>query len=96
MPLPNVRPVAPESGEPLLHDLPPLKFEGHNVIVRLAVRRCAEDGVWRARLHFHDEAEGNERITAEIFCATTEQDLWLAVRDLRDHHLRDLFRSLTS
>jgi hypothetical protein len=95
MPLPQVRPMAPEPSEPLLHDLPPIRFDGHVVAVRLAVRR-SEDGIWRARLHFAEEGEGSEHITAEIFCATSEQDLWLAVRDLRDHHLRDLFRSLTS
>ena len=41
-------------------------------------------------------AEGTEaeRATAEIFCAVSEQDLWQSVRDLRDHHLRDLYRSL--
>ena len=94
MPLPNVRPMAPEPSEPLLHDLPPIQFEGRSVAVRLAVRRT-DDGIWRARLHFLDEGE-TERITAEIFCATTEQDLWVAVRDLRDHNLRDLFRSLTT
>jgi hypothetical protein len=63
--------------------------------VRLAVRR-AEDGMWRARLHFSGIGGDSDRVTAEIFCATTEQDLWLAVRDLRDHHLRDLFRSLST
>jgi hypothetical protein len=35
-----------------------------------------------------------ERSTAEIFCATSEPELWQSVRDLRDHHLRDLYRSL--
>jgi hypothetical protein len=41
-------------------------------------------------------AEGTEaeRSSAEIFCADAEQDLWQSVRDLRDHHLRDLYRSL--
>lgn len=95
MPLPQVRPVPPEPPEPLLHDLPPVRFEGTLVAVRLAVRR-AEDGVWRGRLHFAEHGGAPERVTAEIFCATTEQDLWQAVRDLRDHHLRDLFRSLIS
>ncbi len=96
MPLAQVRPSAPDPSEPQLHELPPLKFDGTTITVRLAVRR-ADDGVWRARLHFLPESGGDpERVTAEIFCATSEQDLWLAVRDLRDHHLRDLFRSLTS
>lgn len=95
MPLSNVRPAAPDPSEPLLHDLPPVRFEGQLVTVKLAVRR-AEDGMWRARLHFLEDGQDHERVTAEIFCATTEQDLWQAVRDLRDHHLRDLFRSLTT
>jgi hypothetical protein len=95
MPLPQVRPVAPEPSEPLLHDLPPIRFDGHSVAVRLAVRRTP-DAIWRGRLHFVEDGADSERITAEIFCATTEQDLWLAVRDLREHHLRDLFRSLTT
>jgi hypothetical protein len=95
MPLPQVRPVAPEPSEPLLHDLPPIRFDGHGVSVRLAVRRTG-DGIWRGRLHFTDEGADNERVTAEIFAATSEQDLWLAVRDLREHHLRDLYRSLTT
>jgi hypothetical protein len=95
MPLPQVRPVAPELLEPLLHDLSPIRFDGHGVFVRLAVRR-ADDGIWRARLHFLEDGADSERITAEIFCATTEQDLWLAVRDLREFHLRDLYRSLTT
>jgi len=94
MPLPSVRP-ADSPDEPQLHELPPLKFEGLHITVRLAVRRAA-DGMWRARLHFQGSGGDAERVTAEIFCATTEQDLWLAVRDLRDHHLRDLFRSLTT
>jgi len=95
MPLSNVRPAAPDPSEPQLHDLPPVRFEGQLITVRLGVRRV-EDGSWRARLHFIEDGQGQERLTAEIFCATTEQDLWQAVRDLRDHHLRDLFRSLTT
>jgi hypothetical protein len=87
--------VAPEPSEPLLHDLAPLKVDGALVPVRLAVRRT-EDGIWRARLHFFEPGTDAERITAEIFCATSEQDLWQSVRDLRDHHLRDLFRSLAT
>jgi len=95
MPLPQVRPVAPEPSEPLLHDLSPIRFEGVLVAVKLAVRRT-EDGIWRARLHFAEDGTEPARTTAEIFCATTEQDLWEAVRDLRDHHLRDLYRSLAT
>lgn len=95
MPAPQVRPFAPGPSEPVIHDLPPIRFEGQMVSVRLAVRR-AEDGIWRARLQFGEAAGLEERVTAEIFCATTEQDLWQAVRDIRDHHLRDLYRSLSA
>jgi len=94
MPQSQFRPL-PDPSDPQLHDLPPIRFEGALIGVRLAVRR-SEDGIWRGRLHFLDERGESERITAEILCATSEQDLWLAVRDLRDHHLRDLFRSLGS
>ncbi len=87
------RSAAPAVREAVVHDLPPIKFEGQSVAVRLALRR-ADDGVWRGRIHFGAEETEHERTTAEIFCAVSEQDLWLAVRDLRDHHLRDLYRSL--
>ena len=94
MPLPQARPAAPDPSEPLLHDLPPVRFEGQLITVKLAVRRT-EDSMWRARLHFIEDGAA-ERMTAEIFCATSEQDLWQSVRDLREHHLRDLFRSLST
>jgi len=58
--------------------------------------RRSEDGIWRGRLHFFESGAMDERVTAEIFCATSEQDLWQAVRDLREHHLRDLYRSLAT
>lgn len=95
MPLPQTRPVGPDPSEPALHDLAPIRYESTMIAVRLAVRRT-DDGIWRARLHFVETPGEAERVTAEIFCATTEQDLWAAVRDLRDHHLRDLYRSLAA
>ncbi len=95
MPLPQTRPSVPDPSEPVLHELAPIRYEGSVLAVRLAVRR-SEDGIWRGRLHFLEPDAADERITAEIFCATTEQDLWQAVRDLREHHLRDLFRSLST
>jgi hypothetical protein len=95
MPLPQTRSSVPDPSEPVLHDLAPIRYEGNMLAVRLAVRR-SEDGIWRGRLHFIEPDATDERITAEIFCATTEQDLWQAVRDLREHHLRDLFRSLST
>jgi hypothetical protein len=73
--------------------LPPIRFDGAAIAVRLAVRRT-DDGVWRGRVLFGAEDTEAERATAEIFCAGSEQELWQSVRDLRDHHLRDLYRSL--
>jgi len=95
MPAPLTRSSLPDPTEPVLHDLGPVRYEGTMVAVRLAVRR-AEDGIWRGRLHFSSGGADLDRATAEIFCATSEQDLWQAVRDLREHHLRDLFRSLAT
>lgn len=95
MPLPQTRSNVPDPSEPVLHDLAPIRYEATTLTVRLAVRR-SEDGIWRGRLHFVDPGGDAEKVTAEIFCATSEQDLWQAVRDLREHHLRDLFRSLST
>ena len=83
----------PQANTPVVHELPPIRFDGATVAVRLAVRR-SDDGVWRGRVLFGAEDTEAERATAEIFCAGSEQDLWQSVRDLRDHHLRDLYRSL--
>jgi hypothetical protein len=94
MPVAQARSSSPDPSEPVLHDLQPVRYDGRDVAVRLAVRR-SDDGTWRARLQFTPAGEP-ERVTAEIFCATSEQDLWQAVRDLREHHLRDLFRSLVT
>ena len=88
-----VRYGVPDPAEPTVHELPPVRYGGEEVPLRLKVRR-AEDGTWRARLIFgFDEAESAPS-TAEIFCADSENDLWQSVRDLRDHHFRDLYRSI--
>jgi hypothetical protein len=84
---------APDSSEAVVHDLPPIRFDGQLIAIRLLVRH-AEDGIWRGRILYGEADTEGERSTAEIFCATSEQDLWQSVRDLRDHHLRDLYRSL--
>ena len=81
--------------EPVLHDLPPLRYGESSVALRLVVRR-AEDATWRARLLFGDGELDQALSTAEIFFGATEPDLWDSVRDLRDHHIRDLYRSLTA
>ena len=82
----------PKSAEPVVHELPSIRVGGADLPVRLAAWR-AEDGTWRGRLMF-GSIEGEGPSTADIFCATTENDLWQAVRDLREHHLRDLYRSV--
>lgn len=83
----------PKSAEPVFHELPPIRIGGTDVPVRLSAWR-ADDGTWRGRLIFGPADAGDAPATADIFCATNENDLWQAVRDLRDHHLRDLYRSL--
>jgi len=93
MPAQPLRHSFTDERQAVVHDLPPIKFEGQGVTVRLAVRRT-EDGTWRGRILFGAPDTEHERATAEIFCAANEPDLWQSVRDLRDHHLRDLYRSL--
>ena len=83
----------PHPSEPVTHDLPPIRYGEEIIAIQLVLRR-AEDGSWRGRLVFGSD-EGQEAVaTAEIFFGTTEPDLWDSVRDLRDHHIRDLYRSL--
>jgi len=95
MPGSPVRYGAPQPSEPVIHELPPLKYEGQLVSVHLELRRT-EDGFWRGRLLFHaPDSAGTTPSTAEIFCAVTEAELWECVQDLREHHLRDLYRSVT-
>ena len=87
-------PPAPAAAtDTVVHDLPPIRFDGQPIDIRLLLRRT-DDGIWRGRILFGAEGTEAERSSAEIFCATSEQDLWQSVRDLRDHHLRDLYRSL--
>lgn len=76
--------------DPVQHELPPIRYEGELVPLRVEIRR-GEDGTWRGRLLFGAQPE-DPPATAEIFCAVTEADLWECVRDLREHHLRDLYR----
>src|SRR5260370_32314392 len=86
---------APDSPEAVVHDLPPIRFDGQLIAIRLQVRR-SEDGIWRGRVLFGAPGTDAERSTAEIFCATSEPDLCQAARVLPAPHLRDLFRSLLS
>lgn len=94
MPGTPVRYGTASATEPVVHDLPPLRYGGDVVPVQLEMRRT-EDGVWRGRLLFGGGADATAAATADIFCAASESDLWECVHDLRDHHLRDLYRSVT-
>jgi hypothetical protein len=84
---------APNPTEPVVYELPAVRHQGEDVSVELSVRR-ALDGVWRARLVFLAPHRAEPLETAEIFCAPTEQDVFQAVRDLGEHQLRNLYRSL--
>jgi hypothetical protein len=93
MPANPVRYGVANPAEPTVHDLPPIRFAASLVPVRVEIRR-SEDGTWRGRLLFG--AVGDESVvsTGEILYGATDADFWESVRDLRDHHLRDLYRSL--
>ena len=93
MPGSPVRYGQTDPSQPTVHDLPPLRYEGDLVAVRIVVRR-SEDTTWRAKLLFGAESPEAAPATAEIFFAETEGDLWTCVYDLREHHLRDLYRSV--
>jgi hypothetical protein len=79
--------------DPIIHDLDPIRIDGHDVSIRLIVCR-AGDGSWQGRMQFSEPESGAEVETAEIFCGPSEKELWESVGHLREHHLRDLFRSL--
>jgi hypothetical protein len=93
MPAQPARSHPRDAREAVVHDLAPIRFDGQDIEVRLALRQTP-DAIWRGRVLFGPPDTEHERATAEIFCATTDQDLWQSVRDLREHHLRDLYRSL--
>ena len=96
MALQTIRPSTWDPREPTQHSLDPVRIAGQTIHLSLTIRRD-DDGAWRGRLRFVDEDDPRrERRTAEIFCGASEQDLWTAVRQLRDHHIRDLYRSLDS
>ena len=85
--------LARDSREPVLLDLPPITYAGRPLVLRL-VLRLDDHRVWRGRLQFPEPGADLSRATAEIFCGAHEQDLWESVRALREHHFRDLYRSL--
>jgi hypothetical protein len=92
----TVRPSTRDFREPTQHPLDPVRIAGQTIHLSLTIRRD-NDGVWRGRLRFGDDYHpGRQLSTAEIFCGESEEELWLAVHRLRDHHIRDLYRSLDS
>ena len=93
MPANPVRYGVSSPSDPTTHDLPPVRFGASLVGVQVEVRR-AEDGTWRGRLLFQGPSTPAPVTTGEILCGANENELWESVRDLRDHHLRDLYRSL--
>jgi hypothetical protein len=93
MPAQTLRNLARDPREPVSLDLTPVRYAGHPLTICL-ILRFADDRVWRGRLQFTDAASRITRETAEIFCSASEQDLWDSVRGLREHHFRDLYRSL--
>jgi hypothetical protein len=95
MALQTVRLSTRDPREPVQHSLDPIRIAGQTIHLSLTIRRD-DDGAWRGRLRFVDDGTRAERCTAEIFCGATEADLWTAMRQLRDHHLRDLYRSLAA
>lgn len=93
MALQPARKVALDPPPSIERDFPPLRVVGIDISVRV-IARLSEDGMWRGRIHFGEEAA---RIaTAEILCAAHEADLWASARGLGPHHLRGLYLSLTA
>lgn len=93
MSLLSARTHSRDPGDPRVHDLDVVRFDGRPVALALHLRRL-DDGGWRGRLMFTDTESGEQRETAEIFCGLTEDDVWHSLRALREHHVRDLYRSL--
>jgi len=85
--------LARDSREPVLLDLPSITYAGHPLVIRL-ILRLDEHRIWRGRLQFQEAGMEVPRETFEIFCGAREQDLWESVQSLREHHFRDLYRSL--
>jgi len=94
MALQTVRPPTRDPREPSQHSLSPLRFAGQTIHLFLTIW-CDDGGAWRGRLRFADDEEPRRvRHTADIFCGSSEDEVWNAVHRLREHHLRDLYQSL--
>ena len=88
-----LRPSQRDPRDPIVHDLNPLRIDGQEIRIRMIVRRV-DDGSWRGRMAFLKGESEHQVETAEIFCGPSEKELWDSVGHLREHHLRDLYRSL--
>lgn len=75
------------------HDLEAIRVDGRTVRVQLETR-ALPDRSWRGQLRFQPEASLQQFLTADIFRGSSDADLLAAARGLREHHIRDLFRSL--
>lgn len=84
---------SPEPSADVIHELDAIRIGGVAVRVRLETRR-APDGTWRGRMRFLPEASLLSFVTGDIFRGSADADLLVAGRSLREHHLRDLYRSL--
>ena len=82
------------SPEPLVRELHPLRVGSETVAVRVVASR-QEDGSWRGRILFGNGDPAQCPSTAEILYGGSERDLWQSVLDLRDHHLKDLYRAVS-
>jgi hypothetical protein len=90
----TVRPPTRDHREPSHHPLSPIRIAGQTIHPFLTLWH-ADDGAWRGRLRFTDGGQPHRvRRTADIFCGSSEDEVWSAVHRLRDHHLRDLYQSL--
>jgi hypothetical protein len=76
-----------------VHDLEMILVGGAQVRVRLETRQDAT-GTWRGRMRFAPHASLVTFATGDIFRGASDADLVVAGRSLREHHLRDLYRSL--
>lgn len=71
----------------------PQVLDGHPIQIVVWLQQD-EGGRWLGGLQFSDLQTGAIRSTAEILRGGSEADVWLAVRSLKTHHFRDLYRSL--
>ena len=94
MPSQTARFPTPYEPDPIVHELPPIEVEGEAISVRAIVRKM-HDGAWRGRLVFGPDTVDDPPMTAEILVGENESEFWRAFNELREYHLKDLYRSVT-